>query len=294
MASIAEFLDKSVAELEQLLAGRHRLPPGLLEALENDPRRGARILAHKIRSTRLANRREACRLHRLERFEEDLWAQGVALIAGIDEAGVSPLAGPVVAGAVILPRKCKIRGLNDSKKIPTEARRDDLAFEIKKKAVCWAFGRAEVEEIDSLNIYHAALLAMRRALEGLNVKPEFVLVDARRIPHCPYPQRGIIHGDALSASIAAASLIAKTTRDACMIELHKLYPGYGFADHKGYPTAEHRRLLKELGACPVHRKSYALVRQALGLDPLQGELFETTGKGNSNHEDRQGLEGPLL
>jgi ribonuclease HII len=119
---------------------------------------------------------------------------------------------------------------------------------------------------------------MRRALEGLSVKPDFVLVDARRIPHCPYPQRGIIHGDALSASIAAASLIAKTTRDAYMLELHKLYPGYGFADHKGYPTAEHRRRLKQLGACPAHRRSYALVRQALGLDPLQGELFESTEK----------------
>jgi len=275
MASIRELLEKPVGELEILLLGRRNLPAGLLEALENDSRRGARALVRKIRNARLANRRESRRLQRLERFEEDLWAQGVALVAGVDEAGVSPLAGPVVAGAVILPRKCKIRGLDDSKKIPTEARREDLASEIKRRAVCWASGRAEVEEIDSLNIYHAALLAMRRALEGLSVAPDFVLVDARRIPYCPYPQRGIIHGDALSSSIAAASIIAKTTRDACMHGLDKLYPGYGFADHKGYPTAGHRKMLKELGASPVHRRSYALVRQALGLDPLQGELFES-------------------
>ncbi len=274
MASIQEYLEKSVAELEQMLLGRRCLPAGLLEALENDPRQGVRALAFRIRSARLAIRRENRRLHRLERFEEDLWAQGIVFIAGVDEAGVSPLAGPVVAGAVILPHKCKIRGLNDSKKIPTEDRREDLAAEIKGKAVCWCAARAEVEEIDSLNIYHAALLAMRRAVDGLSRNPEFVLVDARRIPHCPYPQRGIIHGDALSCSIAAASLIAKTTRDAYMIELDKQYPGYGFADHKGYPTAEHRRQLRNLGACLAHRRSYALVRQALGLDPLQGQLFE--------------------
>jgi ribonuclease HII len=274
MLSIGEYLQKSVAEMEQTLLERRCLPAGLLEALENDPRRGVRAIAHKIRSARMANRRESLRLRRLERFEEDLWTQGIVFIAGVDEAGVSPLAGPVVAGAVILPRRCKVRGLDDSKKIPTEARREDLAEEIKRKAVCWCAARAEVEEIDSLNIYHAALLAMRRAVDGLSRNPEFILVDARRIPHCPYPQRGIIHGDALSCSIAAASIIAKTTRDACMLKLDALHPGYGFADHKGYPTAEHRRLLKQLGACPVYRRSYALVRQALGLDPSQGQLFK--------------------
>jgi ribonuclease HII len=279
MLSIQEYLDKPVAELEQMLSGRRCLPAGLLEALQNDPRHGVRLLAQKIRDERSAQRRESRRLLRLERFEEGLRAQGIVFIAGVDEAGVSPLAGPVVAGAVILPRKCKIRGLNDSKKIPTEARRADLAAEIKRNAVCWCAARADVEEIDSLNIYHAALLAMQRAVNGLSRNPEYVLVDARRIPHCPYPQRGIIHGDALSCSIAAASLIAKTTRDALMIELDRLYPGYGFAEHKGYPVAEHRRLLRELGACPAHRRSYALVREALGLDPTQGRLFEASADG---------------
>jgi len=118
------------------------------------------------------------------------------------------------------------------------------------------------------------LLAMRRAVEGLAAQPDFVLVDARRIPYCPAPQRGIIKGDALSASIAAASIIAKTTRDSLMCEFDSVHPGYNFATHKGYPTPEHCRLLKELGAAPIHRRSFARVREALGLDPIQNELFE--------------------
>jgi len=139
--------------------------------------------------------------------------------------------------------------------------------------VCWSFGFAEVEEIDKINIYHAGLLAMQRAVNGLSCVPDFVLVDARKIPQCPAPQRGIIRGDALSASIAAASIIAKTTRDAHMLEMDTLYQGYGFASHKGYPTPEHCRALKELGAVPIHRRSFGRVREVLGLDPVQNELF---------------------
>ena len=140
--------------------------------------------------------------------------------------------------------------------------------------VAWAVGVAEVEEIDRLNIYHAGLLALRRALLGLPTTPTFVLVDARRIPECPVPQRGIVHGDALSLTIAAASIIAKTTRDAHMAELDARYPGYGFAAHKGYPTPQHETALRSLGACPVHRRSFAPVRVALGLEPIQELLFE--------------------
>lgn len=207
------------------------------------------------------------------RFEIDLWSQGFSMVAGVDEAGMAPLAGPVVAGAVILPQNYKLRGLNDSKKILDPEMREELAAQIKRDAVCWAFGFAEVEEIDQINIYHAGLLAMRRAFEGLSCVPDFVLVDARKIPHCPSPQRGIIRGDALSASIAAASIIAKTTRDAHMLEMDRLYAGYGFASHKGYPTPEHCRALKELGALPIHRRSFGRVREVLGLDPVQTELF---------------------
>lgn len=250
------------------------MPKGLLEALEVDTRQGAHQLAKRIRSRYRTNRSEGQRLHTLLRFELELWAQGYSLVAGVDEAGMAPLAGPVVAGAVILPQNYKLRGLNDSKKILDAATREELAVQIKQDAICWAFGVAEVEEIDRINIYHAGLLAMQRALHGLTCLPDFVLVDARKIPHCPHPQRGIIRGDALSASIAAASIIAKTTRDAHMLELDALYAGYGFASHKGYPTPEHCRALKELGALPIHRRSFGRVREVLGLDPVQSKLFE--------------------
>jgi ribonuclease HII len=272
--SVEKLLTKNLADLrEYFLTREMTVPDGFLDALENDPRNGARQLASLIRKRRLRNRREGQRLHHLLRFELELWEQGLHLIAGVDEAGMAPLAGPVVAAAVILPRNYKLRGLDDSKKINDMQRREELAAQIKQDAVCWSAGRAEVEEIDTINIYHAGLLAMRRAVEGLCTQPEFLLVDARTIPFCPCPQRGIIHGDALSASIAAASIIAKTTRDRHMLEMDSIYAGYGFASHKGYPTLEHLQILKDRGPLPIHRRSFTPVRQALGLDPIQGELF---------------------
>jgi ribonuclease HII len=275
MMTLERFLQKSVPELREIFLERARpVPKGLVEALETDPRQGAQQLAKRIRQRRRSNRVEGQRLHALLRFELELWLEGMTLVAGVDEAGMAPLAGPVVAGAVILPQHYKLRGLDDSKKILDEARRAELAEQIKCDAICWSVGFAAVEEIDTINIYHAGLLAMQRALEGLSCIPEFVLVDARRIPNCAIPQRGIIHGDALSATIAAASIIAKTTRDAHMIELDAQYAGYGLATHKGYPTPEHCRLLKQLGALPIHRRSFARVREALGLDPVQTELFD--------------------
>jgi ribonuclease HII len=275
MLTLDKLLDLPIPELKEQFVGRARpVPKGLVEALESDARRGAQQLAKQIRDRWRKNRAEGQRLHNLLRFEIELWEQGFNFIAGVDEAGMAPLAGPVVAGAVILPRHYKLRRLNDSKQILDEAVRDELAQQIKQDALAWSAGRAEVEEIDSLNIYHAGLLAMRRAVEGLASKPDFVLVDARRIPHCAAPQRGIIRGDTLSASIAAASIIAKTTRDALMAEFDQVYAGYNFASHKGYPTPEHCRLLKELGAVPIHRRSFARVREVLGLDPIQTELFE--------------------
>src|SRR4030095_6483562 len=276
MPTVADLLAKSIPELKHIFIDRgRRVPVGFVEALENDTRQGAHQLAKRIRERRRSNRSEGQRLHSLLRFEIELWNEGYKLVAGVDEAGMEPLAGPVVAGAVILPRHYKLRGLNDSKKILDAETREEMAKIIKRDAVCWSFGFAEVEEIDRINIYHAGLLAMQRAFQGLTCVPDFVLVDARRIPHCPSPQRGIIHGDALSASIAAASIIAKTTRDAHMIELDRQYSGYGLAAHKGYPTPEHCRALKELGALPIHRRSCARVREVLGLDPIHPELFET-------------------
>jgi len=274
MAAVDDLLQKSIPELSKMFLGRRRpVPKGLLEALEVDRRQGAHQLAKRIRERYRSNRSEGQRLHTLLRFEIELWADGYGMVAGVDEAGMAPLAGPVVAGAVILPQNYKLRGLNDSKKILDPEKRDELAIQIKQDAICWSVGFAEVEEIDKINIYHAGLLAMQRAVEGLNSRPDFILVDARKIPNCTTPQRGIIRGDALSATIAAASIVAKTTRDAHMLQLDTLYTGYGLASHKGYPTPEHCRALKELGALPIHRRSFARVRQALGLDPLQAELF---------------------
>jgi ribonuclease HII len=265
---------KTISELRKYFQSPKRsVSDALLKALEQDPRYGAQQLAQLIRKRRLKNFKEGQRLRHLLQFEEELWKQGLHHIAGVDEAGMAPLAGPVVAAAVILPRRYKLAGLDDSKKIPDEQKRQRLAIQIKRDAVSWSVGRAEVEEIDRINIYHSGLLAMQRAVEGLPVKPEYVLVDARTIPHCPYPQRGIIHGDALSASIAAASIVAKTTRDDFMNEMNLLYPGYGFASHKGYPTPEHLRALKQLGPLQIHRRSFGPVRELLGLDPVQGELF---------------------
>ncbi|MGH9968700.1 MAG: ribonuclease HII [Pyrinomonadaceae bacterium] len=276
MPTLDNLLGKSIPELKAIFIDRARpVPKGLVEALETDARQGAHQLARRIRERRRSNRAEGQRLHSLLRFEIELWDEGYSFVAGVDEAGMAPLAGPVVAGAVILPRNYKLRGLNDSKKILDQETREELAKQIKRDAVCWAFGFAEVEEIDKINIYHAGLLAMQRAFRGLICPPDFVLVDARRIPNCPTPQRGIVRGDALSASIAAASIIAKTTRDAHMLELDRTYSGYGFASHKGYPTPEHCRALKELGALPIHRRSFARVREVLGLDPIQTGLFDT-------------------
>jgi ribonuclease HII len=275
MQSLEELLSRSIPELRQMFVERRRaVPKGLLEALECDSRQGAQQLSKRIRGRYRSNRSEGQRLHTLLRFELELWEQGYSFVAGVDEAGMAPLAGPVVAGAVILPRNYKLRGLNDSKKILDETKREELAKQIKQDAVCWSAGLATVEEIDRLNIYHAGLLAMQRAFQNLTCCPDFVLVDARKIPNCTSPQRGIIHGDALSATIAAASLIAKTTRDAHMLELDHMYSGYGFASHKGYPTPEHCRALKALGALPIHRRSFARVREVLGLDPIQAELFD--------------------
>lgn len=277
MAAVEKYLKKSIPELKTIFVDRGRaVPKGLLEALEADTRQGAHQLAKRIRERYRNNRSEGQRLHTLLRFEIELWEQGYKFIAGVDEAGMAPLAGPVVAGAVILPRNYKLRGLNDSKQILDESKREELAQQIKSDAVCWSVGFAEVEEIDRINIYHAGLLAMQRAFQGLSCVPDFVLVDARKIPNCSTPQRGIIRGDALSASIAASSIIAKTTRDAHMLQMDRMYEGYGFASHKGYPTPEHCRALRERGALPIHRRSFARVRQALGLDPIQTELFAET------------------
>lgn len=190
------------------------------------------------------------------------------LSAGCDEVGRGPLAGDVVAAAVILDPENPIDGLDDSKKL-TEKRREQLFIEIQLKAKSWCVARASVAEIDKINILQASLLAMTRAVQGLHIQPEHVLVDGNKLPKWNYMAEAVIKGDSRVAAISAASILAKVTRDREMVVLDKTYPGYGFADHKGYPTKMHMNALDKLGITPIHRTSYAPVRAKIE----QIELF---------------------
>ena len=198
---------------------------------------------------------ELMRLEQMEQYEKEYERSGI--VCGIDEAGRGPLAGPVVAGAVILPEGCRILYLNDSKKL-SEKRREELFSEIKEKAVSWAIGVVSPEEIDEINILKATYKAMRQAFEKLSPVPQVLLNDAVTIPGLSpaLVQVQKIKGDAKSVSIAAASILAKVTRDHMMAEYDKLYPEYGFAKHKGYGTAAHIATVREHGPCPIHRRSF--------------------------------------
>lgn len=196
-----------------------------------------------------------------------LWpAASVGLLAGVDEAGRGPLAGPVVAAAVILDDQQPIEGLADSKKLTARAR-ERLFDEIRAKALCCCIAEASVEEIDQLNILHATMLAMKRAVEGLRLKPAMVQVDGNRVPPLSVPAQAIVKGDAKVQAISAASILAKVHRDRLCVQLHEAYPEYGFDGHKGYPTADHLAALRRHGATPAHRRSFGPVKVALGLAP---------------------------
>ncbi len=196
---------------------------------------------------------ECKRLEAMRQYENQY--KDCAYICGIDEAGRGPLAGPVVAGAVILPKDCQILYLNDSKKV-SEKRRELLALEIKEKAIAYGIGIVSPQRIDEINILQATYEAMRQAIGQLSVTPEILLNDAVTIPQVEIPQVPIIKGDAKSVSIAAASILAKVSRDHMMIEYDKLYPEYGFAKHKGYGTAAHIQAIRQYGPCPIHRRSF--------------------------------------
>jgi len=189
----------------------------------------------------------------------------VTLSAGVDEAGRGPLAGPVYAACVVLDPARPIAGLADSKAL-TALRRERLADEIRARALAWAIAEASVEEIDRLNILHATMLAMQRAVAGLGMNPDEVLIDGNRCPALAVPARAVVRGDATVAAISAASILAKTARDAVMVDLDRLHPEYGFAQHKGYPTAEHVAALKRYGPTVHHRRSFAPVRASLSAD----------------------------
>ena len=188
-------------------------------------------------------------------IEDDLRANGYELICGVDEAGRGPLAGPVCAAAVILPRDAEIPGLNDSKKLSDKKRRELFPI-IKEKAICYGIGLASHEEIDEINILQATYLAMERALAQLVVTPQQVLIDGNRTKDFGLPVKTVVHGDSLSMSIAAASVLAKVTRDDLMLEMAKEYPQYGFEIHKGYGTKAHYEALRTFGVCPIHRNSF--------------------------------------
>lgn len=208
-------------------------------------------MARKISEEKLCAERE-----RLELMKEYEYRYAACKdICGIDEAGRGPLAGPVVAGAVVLPPDCEILFLNDSKKL-SEKRREELFWEIQEKAVTWSVGIVGPDVIDEINILQATYQAMRQAMAGLSLTPELLLVDAVTIPDVDILQEPIVKGDAKSVSIAAASILAKVSRDHMMAEYDTLFPEYGFAKHKGYGTAAHIAALKELGPCPIHRRTF--------------------------------------
>ena len=188
-------------------------------------------------------------------IEEGFYAEGIKVICGVDEAGRGPLAGPVCAAAVILPANLEIPGLTDSKKL-TDKKRRELFPVIQEQAIAWGIGLADEKEIDEINILQATFLAMRRALEQLKVKPDLALIDGNRETDFGVPVKTVVKGDSLSMNIAAASILAKVTRDDLMVKYAEEYPGYGFEIHKGYGTKAHYAALTELGACPIHRKTF--------------------------------------
>ncbi len=231
-------------------------------ALESDPRQGVRDIASRRLRARTRETRELRRLSELRRHERKLWDEGVELVAGVDEAGRGPLAGPVFAGAVVLPRDCVLPGLNDSKKLSPE-RREELYALIHESAVAVGVGSASHAVIDEVNILRATMGAMADAVRGLGIQPGHVLIDGgQEVPDAPWPQTAIHQGDQRSAPIAAASIVAKVTRDRLMVEMDDLYPGYGFARHKGYGTEDHISALTRLGPCPIHRMSFHIVEES--------------------------------
>ena len=229
-------------------------------ALRDDPRAGARRLAETLARARERELAERARLQGLFSLRRSLRRQGARLVAGVDEVGMGPLAGPVVAAAVVLPDAVDLPGLDDSKRV-NRARREKLARRVHEQALALCIAEVDEREIDRLNIYRAGLEAMRRAVAGLSEEPDHVVVDARTIPGLSAPQTAIVGGDALDGSIAAASIVAKVYRDATMQRLDAVHPGYGFARHKGYPTPEHLAALRRLGPSPSHRRSFGPVAQ---------------------------------
>ncbi|TCS76058.1 ribonuclease HII [Effusibacillus lacus] len=259
---------KSVQEIKDWLDSQTEVSARILGAMRKDSRQGVRAIAESYLRKRSKLQMEAKRMEELWTFERSLAAQGFQTIAGVDEAGRGPLAGPVVAGACILPLGIEIPGLNDSKQL-TPGQRESLFHLIREKAVAFGIGIVDVDYIDTYNILQAAYEAMRRAIKAMDTMPDHLLNDAVTIPGVSVPQMPIVKGDAKSHSIAAASILAKVTRDRLMQEYGRIYPEYGFERHMGYSTPEHIDALQRYGPCPIHRRSFAPVAEA-GRGPLRG------------------------
>lgn len=248
----------TIKEIKEQLANIQRLDDPLLAELEQDSRSGV-IQAIAKRKRELQKQvDEDLRLEKMLAYEKELYAQGIDLIAGVDEVGRGPLAGPVVAAAVILPKACKIPGLNDSKKIP-KSKHKEIYEAVLQNAIAIGIGVKANQVIDQVNIYEATKLAMMEAIGQLEPQPQHLLIDAMKLD-LPISQTSIIKGDANSLSIAAASIVAKVTRDHMMEEFDKEYPGYDFAQNAGYGTAKHLAGLDKLGVTPIHRRSFEPVK----------------------------------
>ena len=252
---------QTIKEIKGILAELTDLSAAEFTVFEADVRTGVQNAVKSRKKQILAEYAEDNRLEQMLEFEQNLYAQGIELIAGVDEVGRGPLAGPVVAAAVILPKNCKIRGLNDSKKIP-KSKHLAMFNEVQKNALAIGIGIVDAEKIDEVNIYEATKIAMLQALSKLAVAPEHVLIDAMTLA-IPQPQTKIIHGDARSLSIAAASIVAKVTRDEMMADFAVQYPGYDFEHNAGYGTAKHLAALEAQGITPIHRKSYEPIKSIL-------------------------------
>jgi len=248
----------SLTAIKSMLAPLESVPGELLEALSADPRIQVQALGELVRRRLERERQARAEQDKMLELERAYHARGLLKVAGVDEVGRGPLAGPVVAAAVIFSPETDYPKARDSKKLTPE-KREELCEEILQKARAVGLGRAEHGEIDKLNIYNASLLAMYRAVENLGEKPDAALVDGPMVLRMELPQEALIKGDSRCLSIAAASIVAKVTRDRLMCEYDRLYPAYGFARHKGYPTADHFQALKTLGPCPIHRRSFSAV-----------------------------------
>ena len=248
----------TIKEIKELLATVKDLDSPIFLELEKDNRSGVQKEISKRKKTIQAELDEDFRLESMLSYEKELNKQGLTLIAGVDEVGRGPLAGPVVAAAVILPQNCKIKGLNDSKKIPKK-KHLEIFQAVQDQALSIGIGIMDNQVIDQVNIYEATKLAMKEALSKLSLKPDYLLIDAMKLD-VEIPQESIIKGDANSLSIAAASIVAKVTRDKLMADYDKEFPGYGFAKNAGYGTKSHLQGLERNGVTPIHRKTFEPVK----------------------------------